>query len=202
MGLAASTIALLDHAWARVRGRLDGLTDDEYRWEPVPGCWTIRAVGWGWKVDGGASPNEEVPSELRSELPSERQAGPPPVTTIAWRMWHIGAQTVAGHSGRLFGTAPLPLRPRQWPGSADRALTAMDLAWQRFAARYRALDDAAAARPLGEAFGPYAESTVADLLLHVADEVIHHGAEVALLRDLYGAAQQPESPEPEGDGAY
>jgi hypothetical protein len=26
-----------------------------------------------------------------------------------------------------------------------------------------------------------------DLLLHVADEIIHHGAEVALLRDLYAA---------------
>ena len=33
--------------------------------------------------------------------------------------------------------------------------------------------------------GPYAESSKADLALHVLDEVIHHGAEVGLLRDLY-----------------
>jgi hypothetical protein len=189
MGQAASTIALLDHVWSRVRGRLDGLTDDEYRWEPVPGCWTIRAVGWGWVADGtGAG----VPAP-----------DPPPVTTIAWRTWHLGAETVAGYSGRLFATAPLALRPRQWPGSVDRALAAMDLAWERFAARYRALDDEAAARPLGEAFGPYADSTVADLLLHVADEVIHHGAEVALLRDLYAAAsREPETPVPDADGLH
>ena len=138
-------------------------------------------MGWGWRVDG---------PEADGVVPD-----PPPVTTIAWRTWHLGAETVAGHSGRLFGTAPLALRPRQWPGSAERALAALDLAWARFVACYRALDDEAAARPLGEAFGPYAESTVADLLLHVGDEVIHHGAEVALLRDLYAAAaREPANP--------
>ena len=30
----------LDWHWrTSARPRLDGLTDDEYRWEPVPGCW-------------------------------------------------------------------------------------------------------------------------------------------------------------------
>jgi hypothetical protein len=29
-------------AWHRLRGRLDGLTDDEYFWEPGPDVWTIR----------------------------------------------------------------------------------------------------------------------------------------------------------------
>jgi hypothetical protein len=33
--------------------------------------------------------------------------------------------------------------------------------------------------------GPYAESNTVDLALHVLDEVVHHGAEVGLLRDLY-----------------
>jgi hypothetical protein len=41
------------------------------------------------------------------------------------------------------------------------------------------------AAPLGPSWGPYAESNTADLVLHVLDEVIHHGAEVGLLRDLY-----------------
>jgi hypothetical protein len=27
------------------RDRLTGLTDDEYFWEPVPGCWSIRRRG-------------------------------------------------------------------------------------------------------------------------------------------------------------
>ena len=39
--------------------------------------------------------------------------------------------------------------------------------------------------PLGPSWGPYAEANTVDLALHVLDEVILHGAEVGLLRDLY-----------------
>ncbi|RSN53378.1 hypothetical protein [Actinomadura sp. WAC 06369] len=35
---------LRDH---RLRARLDGLTDDEYFREPVPGCWNLRPQGAG-----------------------------------------------------------------------------------------------------------------------------------------------------------
>jgi hypothetical protein len=35
--------AQLDWHWQhQLRPRLDGLTDEEYLWEPVPGCWSIR----------------------------------------------------------------------------------------------------------------------------------------------------------------
>jgi hypothetical protein len=33
--------------------------------------------------------------------------------------------------------------------------------------------------------GPYADSSTVDLALPVLDEIIHQGAEVGLLRDLY-----------------
>ncbi len=36
----------LDWHWrVQLRPRLDGLTDDEYRWEPVPGAWNVRPRG-------------------------------------------------------------------------------------------------------------------------------------------------------------
>jgi hypothetical protein len=36
----------LDFCWEQsLRPRLDGLTDDEYFWEPVEGCWTVRPAG-------------------------------------------------------------------------------------------------------------------------------------------------------------
>jgi hypothetical protein len=34
---------------------------------------------------------------------------------------------------------------------------------------------------------PYAEDPMAALIAHINREVMHHGAEIALLRDLYGA---------------
>ena len=33
--------------------------------------------------------------------------------------------------------------------------------------------------------GPYVENSWAELGLHAADELAHHGAEIILLRDLY-----------------
>ena len=43
---------------------------------------------------------------------------------------------------------------------------------------------------LGPRWGPFAEHSLVDLVLHALHEVTHHAAEIALLRDLY-AAQRP-----------
>src|SRR2546429_8733021 len=38
----------LDWHWReQLRPRLSGLTDEEYRWEPVPGAWNVRPRGTG-----------------------------------------------------------------------------------------------------------------------------------------------------------
>jgi hypothetical protein len=49
----------------------------------------------------------------------------------------------------------------------------------------RALGEEGLARPCGPVEGPFADEPLAALLLHIHREVIHHGAEIALLRDLY-----------------
>src|SRR2546423_1701489 len=41
------------------------------------------------------------------------------------------------------------------------------------------------AHPCGPAEGPWADAPMAALVLHINREVIHHGAEIGLLRDLY-----------------
>jgi hypothetical protein len=41
------------------------------------------------------------------------------------------------------------------------------------------------APPCGPAEGPFAEYPMAALVLHINREALHHGAEIALLRDLY-----------------
>jgi hypothetical protein len=171
MGLADSTLGLLDYAWSRIRGRLDGMTDEEYLWEPVPVCWSVRLAASGkWEVD-------------RVDPPPS----PPPVTTIGWRTWHIGSECLGGFAHLLFGAHPPTLEPQEWYPTATEALGATDLAWTAFADGSHRLDDEAMAAKLGPDWGPWAESNRADAILHVADEIIHHGAEVALLRDLYAA---------------
>ncbi len=43
------------------------------------------------------------------------------------------------------------------------------------------------ARPCGRSEGPYGEYPLAALVLHINREALHHGAEIALLRDLHRA---------------
>ena len=47
------------------------------------------------------------------------------------------------------------------------------------------LDDEALNTPLGDAAGYFADATGRAFVLHIADELIHHTAEAALLRDLF-----------------
>jgi hypothetical protein len=48
------------------------------------------------------------------------------------------------------------------------------------------LTDESLERPIGSRAGFYANDTRRSFVPHVLDELIHHGAEAALLRDLHG----------------
>jgi hypothetical protein len=115
----------------------------------------------------------------------------PGVTTIAWRLAHITDDCLAARTASHFGGAP--------PGgggaapSADEALARLDEAYAAWSAGVRGLGEVGLARPCGPAEGPFASYPVAALVLHINRETIHHGAEVALLRDLY--AHRPTTPE-------
>ena len=49
----------------------------------------------------------------------------------------------------------------------------------------RSLDADDLRRPCGPSEGPFAEYPMAALVLHISREVIHHGSELCLMRDLY-----------------
>jgi hypothetical protein len=164
-------VALSDHAWQRLRGRLDGLSDDEYFWEPVPGCWTVRpGPGGPWTWD------------FAWPVPD-----PPPVTTIAWRLAHV---TVNDDRFRPWlGLDVEPERhPRTVPPSAAAALDAVTLTMDERHRDLTEVSDADLWEAIGPAGGPFAEHRRVAWVLHVLDEVIHHGAEIGLLRDLYRAS--------------
>jgi hypothetical protein len=90
---------------------------------------------------------------------------------------------VASH----FGGPPVDYGTYPYAGTADAAMGQLDDAYAGWAAGVRGLDAAALARPCGPAEGPFAEYPMAALVLHIHREAIHHGAEIALLRDLYRA---------------
>ncbi|GAA3431286.1 hypothetical protein [Kutzneria kofuensis] len=85
-------------------------------------------------------------------------------------------------------------------GTADDLVALSDFAWERLRNRMAGLMDAVPAPPVpgrarglalscvggGSRGGFYASDTRRSFVLHILDELIHHGAEAALLRDLYG----------------
>jgi hypothetical protein len=71
------------------------------------------------------------------------------------------------------------------PGRLAEALDQLDAGYTAWADGVRSLGQRGLAEPCGAGEGPFAEHTMAALVLHIHREVIHHGAEVALLRDLY-----------------
>jgi hypothetical protein len=167
--LAPMVIGSLEFVWGRVSSRMAGLTRDEYLWEPAGDCWTVRPADDGrWLADW-----------------ADPAPVPPPVTTIAWRVWHIGSMCLAGFTARGLGEWPLPVTGREWYGEPGAALAAAEQAWQAFKAGLEGLGEEGMWRELGPDWGPYATDTWAALALHVMDELAHHGAEIALLRDLY-----------------
>ena len=169
----------LDWHWrAQLRPRLDGLTDDEYFWEPVAGCWSIRPRAEAAVAAPGGS--GDYTADFAFPEPD-----PPPVTTIAWRLAHIIVGVFGARNAGHFGGPPVDYQTFAYAGSAAQALAQLDDAYAAWMKGVRGLGDAGLARPCGPAEGPYAEHSMAELVLHINREAIHHGAEIAVLRDLY-----------------
>jgi hypothetical protein len=156
----------LDFHWRnQLRPRLDGLTDDEYFWQPVSGCWTVH-------TDGGIDFAYPPPQ-------------PEPFTTIAWRMAHVIVGVFAMRNHSHFGGPPADYTSWTYATDAATALRQLDQTYRTWIDGVRGLDEEALQRPCGAAEGDYADYPVIDLVLHIHREAIHHGAEIACLRDLY-----------------
>ncbi len=169
----------LEWHWAnQLRPRLEGLTDEEYLWEPAPGAWSLRprAAATTPMASGGGD------LVLDYALPEPE---PSPVTTIAWRLGHITVGVLAMRSASHFGRQPTDYQTHVWAPTAAEALAQLDEEHDRWVDGVRSLGEDGLAHPCGPAEGPFAELPMAALVLHIHRELIHHGAEVALLRDLY-----------------
>ena len=158
----------LDWHWRQqLRPRLDGLTDDEYFWEPGAGL-----------LDGASRRGHRLRvSRRRNRSRSRRSRG-------GWR-------TSSSASWRCAPTRTSAARPpttsrgttQQTPTTALRQLDDAYAGLDRRA--FSACPPPISTRRADPPRAPWADRPMTDLVLHINREVIHHGAEIALLRDLY-----------------
>jgi hypothetical protein len=177
--LTTELVEQFDWHWREsLRPRLAHLTDEQYLWEPVPGCWSLRRRDettveqvWG----AGEYVREHV----------EPAPDPPPVTTIAWRLGHIAIDVFGARASAHFGDGSVRASTTEWPATAAGGVALLDEHYGRWLAHVRGLDEAGLAAPCGPAEGPFADEPFIALVLHLNREALHHGAEIALLLDLY-----------------
>src|SRR5512133_3198824 len=99
-------LAQMDEVYGRLWRRLEGLGDDEYLWEPVPGCWSVHPDGAGGWVADYAEPDPD----------------PAPFTTIGWWLAHLADCKLMYHE---WAVGP---RRLSWPELAAPATAAAALA--------------------------------------------------------------------------
>lgn len=154
----------MDRMFGQLMERLDGITDVEYLWEAVPDSWSVRSNDGIAVADGAGN----------------RDIDPAPVTTIAWRMWHIAIDCLDDYTRRFNGDDSTATAV--WTLDSREAISILHAKWNA----YREL---IAGREwwqeLGDDWESWSQSCVADMAMHASNEIVHHAAEIALLRDLY-----------------
>ena len=186
----------LEFSWMILRRRLDGLTDNEYRWEPAPGALSVRqrpeartsrVLGTGdWVAEWPDSPDAPGPR------------------TIAWLIAHL-TEAFFERWEWTFGSHVRRHDNIDLPGVRSEAVAELT----RWVDAWRG---GIAALPAGEVM-TIGLSTASDvdatapfghLVLHMNRELIHHGAEILVLQDLHAAMTTnprqpdlgPQHPEP------
>ncbi|MFF9623014.1 DinB family protein [Streptomyces griseosporeus] len=159
------------------------LTDEEYLWEPVTGCWSVRR-----RTDGPGARATFLAGagDWGRDAASYPHPWPPPFTTLAWRLSHLTEMLVlrADHTA---GTRTLTRDDHPVSGTAAEAIEAFDAAAGAWRDALLGADDAAL-DTVGYCTYPHgsdAEEPFVDIVWWVNQELLHHGAEIALLRDLY-----------------
>jgi hypothetical protein len=168
--------------------KVDPVTDEEYRWAPVPGAWSVRrhADGPGPRATRLLGAGEWGRDGYYGDEPQ-----PPPFTTIAWRLSHL-SEMLALRADYTVGSRSLTGETYPAHGDALGAIGAFVKATEAWRGTLVHCDDAAL-DTVGYSMYPYgsdAGEAFIDIVWWVNQEVLHHGAEIALLRDLYRDARR------------
>lgn len=141
-------------------------------------CWNVRPRGHGTApvaAGGGAY-------TIDFAIPEPE---PAPVTTIAWRLGHLIVGVFGARNASHFDGPAVDYETHDYAATAAEALDQLDAGYNCWIDGVTRLGHDGLTEKCGPAEGQFADWSMAALVLHIHREVIHHGAEIALLRDLY-----------------
>ncbi|MFB7274643.1 DinB family protein [Streptomyces sp. NPDC056244] len=164
------------------------MTDEEYLWEPVPGCWSVRrrsdGPGPGATALAGAG-------DWGRDAALPPHPTPPPFTTIAWRLTHL-SEMLALRADHTAGSHSLTRDDYRISEDAAGAIAAFDEGAAIWRQALLTVDDTAL-DTVGYSTYPHGsdpDDPFIEIVWWMNQELLHHGAEIALIRDLY-RAQRP-----------
>ncbi|GAB2678990.1 DinB family protein [Thalassiella azotivora] len=177
--LVAMLRGQLGFSWWDLDRRLDGLTDDELRWEPAPGACGVRPRGQS------PSPRPAGQGTHQLDYGYDSVEGPPPLRTIGWLVAHL-TEVFTERWDWTFGEHRLRVDDLTFHTEAAPAVAGLREAVTRWRDRVDALtEEQALTVGLSRATEIDAAAPFGHLVLHLNRELIHHGAEIMVLRDLY-----------------
>jgi hypothetical protein len=158
---------------------MQGMTDAEYLWEPVSGCWSVRrrpdittSRGFGageWQLEQENDPGD-----------------PAPFTTLAWRLTHL-AMWMTIRADYTVGTKAMTWNDFVVPHTAQAEIAATEQAGAAWRGTMDGVTDAELDQ-IGRSSNPWGldpQLPYIAIAWWVNQELLHHAAEIALLRDLY-----------------
>jgi hypothetical protein len=162
----ALLLATMDEAYARLRARLEGLTDDELLWQPVPDCWTIYP-----EASGRWTYHYAVPAP-----------DPAPVTTIGWQLVHVATCKVMYHEW-AYGAARLTWPDLDIPHTAADAIALLEHGQALLRADLADLAEPELDEPRGTNWGQTWPAW--RIFTAMTDHDALHAGTIGCLRDVY-----------------
>ena len=164
--------AVMEEAYQNLGNRQKGLKDEEFFWEPIPDCWTVRQDEQGrWMVD--------------YEQPDPE---PAPFTTIGWRLVHVATCKIMYHE-YAFGDQTLTWDNIVIPHTADEAISLLEEGHKRLKDVLVKLTDTDLEKMVYTNWGE--QWPIQKIFWVMISHDLHHGGEIGCMRDMYSMTNKP-----------